>query len=167
MEFISLSKTLLGKLAVAISSGIYFIESNQTAEAISILVLIIFLDTLLGTFTAIKLKKFSSWGMSRFAKKCTTYGITILTTHCAAVVINFGFDAIYFVTSYLIITEAISNFEKLHILGVPIPKRILSIINADFNDKEKMTEQWKAKVEVITPEKVIEEYLKQTKADSI
>ena len=144
----------VAKVVAAAASAMFFIQSNRTSEAIFILAVIVLLDTALGTLVAIKLQKFSSWGMSRFAKKITTYAITLLTAHCAAVVVNFGFDAIYFVATYLIVTEAISNFEKLHILGVPIPEKILVILNADFTDRQKSVDRWIEKVDGMTPEPI-------------
>lgn len=148
------------KLVGTVFAGFYFVQNNKVAESLTVLVAIVLLDTILGTLVAIKLKKFSSWGMSRFAKKITYYAIAMLTVYCSTKAMNFGFDAIYFVSSYLILTEAISNFEKLKILDVPIPTKLLTLLNSDFADKEKMKDKWANKVDGLTTANIVAEYLK-------
>lgn len=95
----------------------------------------ILLDTFLGVWLSIKKRNFSSWRLGRLAGKISKYAIALATVHILSVSspILFGWTFHYFGV-FLILTEALSNFEKLALLGWKSPQFLLAKLNSQFKD---------------------------------
>lgn len=113
---------------VAIPCGL-FVFTDSHKRIICILVGILIIDTILGTMVAIKNKKFTSYGMKRFSDKLTVYGLTIGTAYFVSILHIYLLGFFYAVGSYIILTEALSNFENSAKLGYALPAKILSMLN--------------------------------------
>jgi len=122
------------KLFLAMFPAGFFVITQGQQKIVYILFWIIVIDTILGTMVATKYKIFTSRRMCRLAYKVSLYFFALLTTYLVAC-ISLSFESMFFyVGSYIIITEAISNFEKLALLGFSLPTQILAKLNKDFWD---------------------------------
>lgn len=89
------------------------------------------IDTFTGMTVAIKYKKFSSKGLSKFIKKIITYTVSIMTVR----LLEMGVMSLVKTTilsqimiAFLALTETVSTLENLALLGVPIPGNFISFL---------------------------------------
>ena len=95
----------------------------------------ILLDTITGMACALKMKRFNSRTFKKNFKKLLIYCTCILTIRLVEIGALSKFNIIFltqFTAGFLIITEAISIFENLVILGLPIPDNFLNILFKQF-----------------------------------
>lgn len=111
--------------------GIFLSIISPFKTEITILALMILLDTITGTLYAIKMQKFSSTGLKKGLKKILFYSLFILVIR----LVEIGISSLYSTTiltnviaSTLIVIEATSSLENLVLLGVPLPKGITDFI---------------------------------------
>ena len=93
------------------------------------LIYIVMLDTILGIWVGLKQRKFTSNKMARLADKVGKYGIAMASIWIIAVLeptLRFTF---HYMGIFLILTELISNFENLALLGLKLPAKLISRIN--------------------------------------
>ncbi len=115
--------------------------NNQQIKIIWGIILIVILDFLLGVWVAIKYKEFSSYRFGRTTKKVGMYGLAMTSVYVLSSVEPEAFGwAFRALGVFIILTEVISNFEKLGIIGMKFPTRIISVLNKDYNDMQKMSD---------------------------
>ncbi len=93
-----------------------------------ILLVLLTIDTATGMATAVKYNRFSSRGLSKFAKKVITYTVCIITVR----LLELGVLTLVETTmlsqlmlAILEVTETVSILENLTLLGVPIPSNFI------------------------------------------
>lgn len=118
---------------VALAGFEFFVVSHELNRAIYGLFLIIIVDSILGVWSAFKMRRLSSWRMGQpMARKICLYSIAIFS---ASILSNssplFDWFPIY-LSIFFIVSEVLSVFEKLALLGVPIPTSIIERVNDVF-----------------------------------
>lgn len=101
-----------------------------------ILFAFIITDTITGCFNAIRTRKFSSRKFQKSVKKIATYFTAIVVVRLLEIGIASIIETTMItrlITSFLILTEAISILENLTLLGVPLPPEVLKIILGNLN----------------------------------
>lgn len=135
------SLTSLGKYfwlksigAVATLAGFeFFVLDHELNKVLYGLFLIIIVDSALGVYTAYRMRRLSSWRMGQpMARKVALYSIAIFS---AAILSNsseyFNWFPEY-LGVYFILSEILSVFEKLALLGVPLPAGAINKVNELF-----------------------------------
>jgi hypothetical protein len=109
--------------------------SSQDTEIIWGIIYIVVFDTILGMWVAFKYKKFTSSRMAKFANKVGVYGLAMMSIWVLSAVepTVFGWGFRY-VGIFIILTEVLSNFEKLALLGFKNPTKFLSLLNSKFKE---------------------------------
>lgn len=118
---------------VALAGFEFFVINHELNRVIYGLFLIIVVDSILGVWTAMKMKRLSSWKMGQpMARKICLYSIAVLA---AAILSNsssfFSWFPIY-LGIFFIMSEVLSVFEKLALLGVPLPIGLIQKVNTLF-----------------------------------
>lgn len=109
---------------------------GDVGKAFKILIIIILLDFLTGISKAIKEKNLnSSTALLGFLKKCG-YIVLVAVANLIDILFNTTGELKIMTIIFLIAVDGISILENLSIIGVPIPKRIKSILG---NIKESVT----------------------------
>lgn len=99
--------------------------------SLTILFILIIIDTALGGYYAYKTRRFTSRGFKKSLHKLITYFISIFAVRLLEMGIR---ELVYteaitnLMTGYLVVTEAISVLRNLTLLGAPLPGRLSSII---------------------------------------
>ena len=112
-----------------------FVLTDMHKEIIAIVIWLLILDTLLGVMVAIKKKRLCSYKLVKAVHKLVIYSFTMATAFlvsCLALPLLHYF--FLYVGSFIAITEALSNFEKLALLGFNLPKQLLEKLNIDFKN---------------------------------
>lgn len=101
-------------------------------------VFIVILDTILGVWCSFEYKRFDSHKLRRLITKIGQYGIALLSAWVLAAVEHELFGWFFRGTGiFIILTELISNFEKLALLGMKLPTKLIARVNKEY---EKMIE---------------------------
>ena len=112
-----------------------FFNFNQSQlDILYGIVYIVILDTFLGCWVALKYKTFNSHNLSRVFAKIGTYGLAMASAWIVAAVEPHLAFAFRYVGIFIIITEVISNFEKLALIGFKIPTQLMAKINSQFKE---------------------------------
>jgi len=123
-----------GKMALTIPAT-FWVVSEDHRMIICGLVLIVLIDTVLGLWVSVKHGVFASYKMSRVASKVSRYCLAMLSVWVLERVepglFGWAFRAM---GVFLILTEVFSNFEKLAILGLEVPTKLLARLNGDFRE---------------------------------
>ena len=123
---------LLGAL-VGLGLFEFFISSDELNRAITGLVFIIILDSFLGVYVALQMKRLASWRMGQpMARKVALYSVAIFSTIVLASSNQFFDWSPVYLTIFFLLSEMLSLFEKLALLGVPVPVGIVSRVNDLF-----------------------------------
>jgi len=128
----SILKYFWTKLILTIPVG-YFILGEDHFLVLWALFMIILLDTGLGMWVSYKYKIFTSHRLARVTTKIARYAIglaSIWVLACLAPEL-FGW-AFKFFGIFFVLTEVFSNFEKLSLLGLRLPTRLLAKLNRNF-----------------------------------
>lgn len=130
-------KEILCKIFVTIPVAT-LIFNDEWWKVIYALFIIVAIDTILGIWVAIKHKKFASFSMGRKASgKLIRYALGLLSVYCLALADPKLFSwAFNYVGVFFVMTEVVSNFEKLSLLGLKIPTKLMSKLNEDYKNKE-------------------------------
>ena len=137
-SLISLGKYFWVKIlgaVIALAGFEFFVVNHELNKILYGLYLIILVDSILGLYTAITFKKLASWRMGKpMARKVILYSVAVLAT---AILSNstkyFDWFPVY-LGVYFILSEVLSIFEKLALLGVPLPMGVVSRVNELFKD---------------------------------
>ena len=122
------------KLCLTLPIGL-FVLNEQHYLIIYALLFILILDTILGIWVSIRYKVFTSHRLARVTTKLARYTIGLASIWglvCVSPSI-FGWAFNSFGT-FFILTEVFSNFEKLSLLGLTLPTKLLSRLNKNFRD---------------------------------
>ncbi|MHA1880048.1 MAG: phage holin family protein [Candidatus Heimdallarchaeota archaeon] len=136
-------KFLYSKILIALFPTGFFIITDTHREVLAIVLWLLIIDTFLGLSVAVKYKKVSSSRMIKAVKKFILYIVALATAYligCLDIPVV-GYTYLY-VGSFLATTEAISNFEKLSLLGLKLPKQLLSRLNDNFQDIDRIRDDW-------------------------
>lgn len=129
MEYIK-EKTIIALFPTGL-----FVLTGLHKEIIAIVIWILILDTILGVAVAIKDKRFCSYKLSKAVYKFLLYMAALFTAFLVGKLDVPLMEYFYlYVGSFIVITEAVSNFENLALLGFQLPKELLSKLNIDFRD---------------------------------
>ena len=93
-----------------------------------ILITLIILDTITGILSAIKYNRISSSGIAKLVRKVSLYSLTVFTARLLEIAILDLYDTTIIsqmTIAYLVLTEVISIFENLSLLGVPLPNHFI------------------------------------------
>ena len=122
------------KLLLTIPVG-YFVFGEKHFLIVYSLLIILILDTILGIWVSTKYKVFTSHRLGRIATKVSRYTIGLLSAWVLVCVspTMFGW-AFNFFGVFFILTEVFSNFEKLSLLGMKIPTKLLAKLNKNFHE---------------------------------
>ena len=136
-------KFLWTKLLLALIPAGVFIITDMHREVLAIVLWLLIIDTFLGLSVAVKFKKVSSPRMIKAIKKFLLYMAALSTAYLVSCldVPMAGYTYLY-IGAFLATTEALSNFEKMSLLGLKVPKQLLAKINEDCQDMPKMKEKW-------------------------
>lgn len=111
-----------------------FIDFTQDSiEIMHGIIYIVILDTILGIWVSLKYKRFDSHRLSRLAAKVSRYGLAMGSVWVLASVEPsiFGWS-VRWLGIFIILTEIMSNFEKLSLLGFKMPTKFLAKLNKDY-----------------------------------
>ena len=125
-----LIKVVLAAIALALH---WLFESR--VEALVVVTVLIFLDTVTGVIKAAKAGNLSSGGFFRFALKCMVYFILMATAALVDKVMPIPFASIIMIT-FLAATEAISVMENLGAAGYAVPTSLINRLRS-FSSKPK------------------------------
>lgn len=131
------------KALIALVPAGLFIVTDTHREVLAIVLWLLIIDTFLGFAVAIKYKQVCSRRMARALNKFLLYtfalGTAYLISHLDIPIVGYFY---LYIGSFIAITEATSNFEKLSLLGFELPKKLLSKLNNDFQDPDVMKDKW-------------------------
>ena len=123
------------KALLALFPAGIFIITDVHREILAIVLWLLIIDTVLGVMVAIKTKRFCSYKLVKAIHKFIIYMLALSTAYLVSSLDLPLLHYFYFyVGSFIAITEAVSNFEKMALLGLKVPKQILSKLNIDFKD---------------------------------
>jgi phage-related holin len=124
-------KEFLLKAISSIPIAAFMFTENQKTVIFGI-ILVVSLDFVLGSIVALKYKIFHSAAMKRTINKIALYGLAMLNVWILASVDNNFCFAFKYTGVFIIVTEVISNFEKLALMGFKIPSILIGQINKKF-----------------------------------
>ena len=132
-EIGSILKYFWAKILLTIPMG-YFVFRQDHFLVIYALLLILILDTILGIWVSAKYKIFTSHRLARVTSKMARYAIGLASVWILACMSPslFGWSFQFFGT-FFVLTEVFSNFEKLSLLGLHIPTKVLAKLNSHFH----------------------------------
>lgn len=140
------SKLAFSKLAIALVPAGVFVITDMHREVLAIVLWLLIIDTLLGISVAVKYKKVRSSRMIKAIYKFLLYMAALATAYLVSCLDVPMVEYFYlYVGAFIATTEAVSNFEKLSLLGLKLPKELLAKLNSDCNDIEKMKSRWMKK----------------------
>lgn len=125
------------KAVLALFPTGFFVLTEMHKEVIAIILWLLIIDTILGAIVAIKKKKFCSYKLTKAIYKFLSYALALATAYFVSL-LNLPFlDYFYlYVGSFIAITEAISNFENLALIGFQLPQKMMSKLNSNFRDNK-------------------------------
>ena len=136
-------KFLWAKLFIALFPAGIFIITDMHREVLAIVLWLLIIDTVLGLSVAIKYKKVCSSRMARALHKFLLYMLALGTAYLVSCLdIPIAEYTYLYIGSFIAVVEATSNFEKLSLLGLKLPKKLLSKFNEDFSDIDQMKKRW-------------------------
>jgi toxin secretion/phage lysis holin len=96
-------------------------------EALTALFCLVMIDTITGGMLAYKRRQFSSAGFFRFASKLWIYLLLMATACLVDKILPVQFSAMT-MTTFLVVTEAISISENLKMKGADVPAMWITIL---------------------------------------
>jgi len=123
------------KILLALFPTGVFIITDMHREILAIVLWLLIIDTILGVIVAIKKKRLCSYKLVKAIHKFIIYMFALSTAYLvSSLELPLLHYFYYYVGSFIAITEAVSNFEKLALLGFQLPKQLLARLNIDFKD---------------------------------
>jgi len=97
------------------------------------IIFIVIIDTILGIWVAVKNRTFRSSKLRGFAYKVGQYGLAMASVWIISAVEPQLFGWVFrYVGLFIIVTEILSNFEKLSLLGFEIPTAFIAKLNDNY-----------------------------------
>ena len=110
------------------------------------IIFMVIIDTILGIWVSLEHKKFKSSNLRRIASKISGYGLAMMSVWILSAVEPDVFGWVFRYTGlFFIITELISNFEKLALLGVKLPTSLIAKLNDDYKNLNFMSKKEREK----------------------
>lgn len=129
-------KNLLEKIILSIPAC-FFTFDTEHLEIIFGIFFLFMLDTVLGVAVSLKMKMFKSNSLQRAIGKFSKYSLAMINAWILSSVFPFAFGWVFAVVgAFIMVTEAMSNIEKLALLGFKLPTWIISRINKQYADLE-------------------------------
>ena len=126
-------KYLKEKMILALFPAGLFVLTDMHKEIIAIILWMLIIDTVLGVMVSIKNKNLRSHKLRDALYKFMLYMMAMFTAFLVSQLDIPYLEYFYlYVGSFIAITEALSNFENLAILGFKLPKQLLAKLNDDF-----------------------------------
>lgn len=123
------------KALIALFPTGLFVMTDMHREILAIILWLLIIDTILGMTVAIKKKRFCSYRLVKAIYKFIIYMLALSTAYLVSSLDLPLLSYFYmYVGAFIAITEALSNFEKLALLGFTLPRQLLSKLNVDFKD---------------------------------
>lgn len=122
------------KFIFTVPIGVFILEERHYIIIYGLLMMV-FIDSVLGIWVSLRHKVFTSHKLRKIAKKISIYFMALASVwilSCSSPLV-FGWVFNFF-GIFLIMTELFSNFEKLALLGLEIPTKMLSKLNDNFYD---------------------------------
>jgi len=129
----SLLKYFWEKIFLTVPVTFYVLTQDQYSVLWG-LTAVITIDTFLGILVAVRHKVFASYKLRRISNKIVNYACLLFLIHILGCVEPTFVFAFRYMGIFLILTEIFSSLEKLSILGVELPTKILAMLNDDFKD---------------------------------
>lgn len=127
-------KNLLEKIILAIPAC-FFTFGIEHLEIIFGILFLFTIDTFLGVWASLKYKVYKSHSMQRAISKFTKYSVAMINAWILTAIYPTLFGWVFVVVgTFIMVTEAMSNMEKLALLGFRVPSWIMAKINDQFND---------------------------------
>jgi len=134
MDILRMLKYFWCKILLTIPLGIFVLEKEHFI-IIYALLLMVMIDSFLGIWVSLRFKIFNSHRLRRIATKVAIYSMALASVWILASVspeiFGWSFRAIGI---FLLLTEVFSNFEKLSLLGLKLPTKLLSKLNNNFHN---------------------------------
>jgi hypothetical protein len=110
----------------------FTIEQYEIIYGIAFMVI---LDTILGSWVAIRFKRFQSRILGEMVRKVGKYGIAMTSVWVLATVSPSVFTWLFNgMGIFIMMTELLSNFEKLALLGMVLPTKLVAKLNKQYKD---------------------------------
>lgn len=128
-------KAIKDKALIALFPAGLFVLTEMHQEVIAIVLWLLIIDTILGVTVAIKRKRFCSYRLAKALYKFLLYMMAMATAFFVSQFKLPFLEYFYlYVGAFISLTEALSNFEKLALLGFQLPKQLLARLNIDFEN---------------------------------
>ena len=106
------------------------------------IIFMVIIDTILGIWVSLEHKKFKSSNLRRIASKISGYGFAMISVWILSAVEPGLFGWVFRYTGlFFIITELLSNFEKLALIGIKIPTALIAKLNEDYKNLNGMSKK--------------------------
>lgn len=107
--------------------------SVEQKEIIFGIVFILIIDTILGVYVALHHRRFDSHKLRRLTSKIGQYTLAMLSAWVLTAIYPTAFGWVFHgVGIFIILTELLSNFEKLALLGMVVPMGLIAKINKEY-----------------------------------
>jgi len=111
----------------------YFQFTQDNKNIMWGIIFIVIIDTILGIWVAVKNRTFRSSKLRGFAYKVGQYGLAMASVWIISAVEPQLFGWVFrYVGLFIIVTEILSNFEKLSLLGFEIPTAFIAKLNDNY-----------------------------------
>ena len=123
------------KAIIALFPAGLFVLTDMHREILAIVLWLLIIDTVLGIILAIRKKRFCSYKLVKAIHKLIIYMLALATSYLISC-LDLPFLSYFYlyVGAFIAITEALSNFEKLALLGFELPRQLLAKLNIDFKN---------------------------------
>lgn len=138
MEFLGNIGKYLWLKAIGALAGVFginlFIVTDEHERVLLALMLLVMIDSILGIWSAVKMRRLASWRMGKpMAGKVVLYGFALMVVFIMAGAFDHLFSwAPTYLTLFFCLSELLSVFEKLSLLGLQLPVRMVSRVNELF-----------------------------------
>lgn len=127
-----LLKYIWVKLLATVPACFMFLTLEQY-EIIYGIIFMVILDTILGGWVAIRYKRFQSRILGEMVRKTGKYGLAMASVWVIATVEPTYFSWVFtWLGMFIMLTELISNLEKLALLGMILPTRLVAKLNKQY-----------------------------------
>jgi phage-related holin len=119
-------------LKIIMAIPLCFILREENIEVVCGIIFIVIIDTILGIMVGFKYNKLNSHKLARSIRKVGNYGLAMASVWVLSSVNDQLAWTFNYMGIFIILTEIFSNFEKLSLLGMHTPTKLLSKLNSDF-----------------------------------
>lgn len=132
MDFLTMYKYGSEKMLLAVPACFFALEM-QHKEILAGIVFVVILDTMAGAFVGFKFRRFCSPILRRMVSKSAHYGLAMASVWILVAIEPMFWWAFYLMGIFIILTEILSVFEKLALLGMKLPTKLIARINKQYD----------------------------------